>query len=192
MEEMRENPRGTPATDDATLVADVRAGDREAYGLLVTRHQDLLYRHALRMTHDADAAADLVQAAFVRAYAQLGRCREPERFGAWVFRIVANLTKDWLKNRRRRDVPLDLTPERALTADDQDSERDLERRELRRILDQALAELPATLREAFVLKHVEGLEYEEMSALMAVSVSALKMRVHRARQLLQAALQEVR
>ena len=192
MEEMRENPRWMSEPDDAALVGRVLAGERRAYGQLVARHEDQLYRHALRMTGDADAATDLVQGAFVRAYTQLNRCREPARFGAWVFRIAANQTKDWLKSRRRRDVPLDVTPERALLADEPGPDDDLERDELRRILSRALAELPATLREAFVLKHVEGLEYEEMSKLMDVSVPALKMRVHRARQLLQAALQEAR
>ena len=189
---MTESRWNSAELDDAALVAGVLGGQRQAYGALVARHQDLLYRHALRMTRDADTAADLVQSAFVRAYTELGRCRDPGRFGAWVFRILSNLTKDWLKNRRRRDLPLDVTPEDALAAGDPDPVHDLERQELRRILDHALAELPVTLREAFVLKHEEGLEYEEMSRLMEVSVPALKMRVHRARQLLQAALQEVR
>lgn len=192
MEEMRQKPRWMPVRDDAALVAAVLAGEQQAYGELVARHEDQLYRHALRMTGDADAAADLVQAAFVRGYTQLGSCRDPARFGAWVFRIAANQSKDWLKSRRRRDVPLDVTPEGALATEEAGPGDDLERGELRRILARALEELPATLREAFVLKHVEGLEYEEMSALMEVSVSALKMRVHRARQMLQAALQEVR
>lgn len=175
--------------DDA-IVARVLAGDRNAYARLVVRHQDLLYRHALRMTRESDAAADLVQAAFVKAYAQLGRCREPQRFGAWAFRILANQAKDWLKSRRRQDVSLDANP--LPTTSDDDPTLDLERSELRSLLDGALAELPPGLREAFVLKHVEGLAYEEMAALMNVSVPALKMRVHRARQLLQDALQEVR
>ncbi len=176
--------------DDATIVARVLAGERDAFARLVVRHQDLLYRHALRMTMEADAAADLVQAAFVKAYSELGRCREPQRFGAWAFRILANQTKDWLKSRRRRDISLDATPVRLDSAEDPG--QDLERSELRVVLDAALAELPAGLREAFVLKHVEGMAYEEMSELMNVSVPALKMRVHRARQMLQDALEEVR
>lgn len=189
---MTESAGGAHDTDDAALVARVLAGDRECFAALVQRHQDLLYRHALRMTREADAATDLVQAAFVKAYAQLGRCREPERFGAWAFRILANQAKDWLKSRRRRDVSLDATPLGARAESDDDPGRDLERSELRALLDAALAELPPGLREAFVLKHVEGLAYEEIAALMNVSVPALKMRVHRARQMLQDALEEVR
>lgn len=192
MDRMTPKSAEAPGIDDATVVQRVLAGDRHMFGLLVARHQDLLYRHALRMTREADAAADLVQAAFVKAYAQLGRCRDPARFGAWAFRILANQAKDWLKNRRRRDVSLDTTPVGERIESEQDPADDLERSELRGVLDAALAQLPPGLREAFVLKHVEGFAYEEIAVMMNVSVPALKMRVHRARQMLQDALQEVR
>ncbi|MGH7505985.1 MAG: RNA polymerase sigma factor, partial [Longimicrobiales bacterium] len=163
----------TQETDDAAIVGRVLAGEPQAYGILVTRHQDLLYRHALRMTRESDAAADLVQAAFVKAYLQLGRCRDPARFGAWAFRILANQAKDWLKSRRRRDVSLDATPHDARMQSDDDPERDVERDELRALLNGALAELPPVLREAFVLKHVEGLAYDEMALMLDVSIPAL-------------------
>lgn len=179
-------------TDDAAVVSRVLAGERQAFGMLVARHQDLLYRHALRMTRESDAAADLVQVAFVKAYVQLDRCRDPARFGAWAFRILANQAKDWLKSRRRRDLSLDATSQDVRMQSADDPARDVERDELRALLDEALATLPPALREAFVLKHVEGLAYDEMALIMDVSIPALKMRVHRARQMLQDALQEVR
>ena len=81
---------------DGNVVARVRAGDRDAYRILVRRYQDVLYRHALRMTGAADVAADLVQSALVKAYTHIDRCRDPERFGAWLFRILANRCKDHL------------------------------------------------------------------------------------------------
>ena len=93
---------GEAQEGDEAIVARVLAGDRNAYVGLVVRHQDLLYRPALRMTGEADAAADRVQVAFGKAYTQLARCREPHRFGAWAFRILANQAKDWLKSRARR------------------------------------------------------------------------------------------
>jgi len=181
---------GEAQEGDEAIVARVLAGDRNAYVGLVVRHQDLLYRHALRMTGEADAAADLVQVAFVKAYTQLARCREPHRFGAWAFRILANQAKDWLKSRARQEISLDAAAPSAVSDDDPTA--DLDRSELRAVLATALAQLPPGLREALVLKHVEGLSYEEMSELMNVSVPALKMRVHRARQMLQDALEEVR
>lgn len=181
-----------PSTEpsDAAVVAMVKAGDREAYRILVRRYQDGLYRHALRMIGHADTAADLVQGSLVKAYAHIHRCRDPERFGAWVFRILANRCKDHLKSRRRKDVSLDagdVPPARS----NQNPARDVERLELRELLARALEKLPGIQREAFLLKHVEGLSYEEISQRLDVSIPALKMRVLRAREALRAELEEV-
>ncbi len=167
---------------DGDVVARVRNGDRDAYRLLVRRYQDLLFRHALRMTSDHDVAVDLVQASFVKAYSNLARCRDPQRFGAWVYRILANACKDHLKSKRRRDVSIE---DQTHIADlNVNPAADLERTQLRQLLNQAVAELPDSLREAFILKHVEGRSYEEMAAMLETSVPALKMRVHRAREAL--------
>ncbi|MBX6362371.1 MAG: sigma-70 family RNA polymerase sigma factor [Gemmatimonadetes bacterium] len=182
--------KGTDEEADGAVVARVRAGDREAYRILVRRYQDLLYRHALRVVGDGDLAADLVQGALVKAYAEIRRCRDPERFGAWVFRILVNGCKDHLKSRRRRDVPLEEAPI-AATAGRADPARDLDRSELAAVLEDALARLPESLREAFLLKHVEGRSYDEIATMLDASVPALKMRVHRAREALKAMLEEV-
>lgn len=183
-------PADVGVESDAAIVARVRAGDREAYRVLVRRYQDLTFRHALRLTRDRDSAADLAQGALVKAYVELDRCREPDRFAAWLFRIVTNACKDHLKSRRRRDVSLD--DERAASAPGRsDPATELERAQLGSALASALGRLPDPLREAFVLKHVEGRSYDEMAALLELSVPALKMRVHRAREALKAMLEEV-
>jgi RNA polymerase sigma-70 factor (ECF subfamily) len=174
-----------PASDDAVvpdeeIIASVLAGDRESFGILVTRYSDALYRHALGMTGSPDVAEDMLQVSFIKAFQHLGEVRG--RFDAWIFRILANGCKDWLKNIRRSHVSYE--------EDDQPShyatpEEDLDRGQLRDDLDRALGSLPATLREAFVMKHVEGRSYEEMAELLQTTVGALKMRVHRAREALQ-------
>ncbi len=172
---------------DADVVARVRGGDEEAFRVLVRRYQDVLYRHALRMTSSPDVATDLVQASFIKAYRHIHRC-EPARFGGWIFRIVSNRTKDYLRSRGRKDVSLEDAP---VQQGEEDPDRDLHRKELRVVIDRSLAQLPEEQREAFVLKHVEGRSYEEMSGLLDVSVPALKMRVHRARESLRSLMQEV-
>ncbi len=178
---MQPSSGGTSPTD-GEVVSRVLNGDRDAFRLLVRRHQDMLFAHALRMTGQGDVAADVVQASLIKAYTRLDRCRNPEKFGGWAFRIVANQCKDYLKNVRRRNVDLDSVE--PVAAEEDDPSDDLERSELRRRLDAALATLPADQREAFVMKHEEGRSYEEMAELLAVSVGALKMRVHRAREAL--------
>jgi RNA polymerase sigma-70 factor (ECF subfamily) len=172
-------------TDDQLIIQRVLAGNRDAFKILIQRYTDPLYRHALCMTGSPDVAEDILQLSFIKAYQHLAEVRG--RFDAWVFRIVANGCKDWLKNIRRSHLSYD--------EDDQPSgyatpEEELDRTELRGDLDRALATLPASLREAFVMKHVEGRSYEEMADLLGTTVGALKMRVHRAREALQALLEE--
>lgn len=173
---------------DAEVIAAVLAGDRERYALLVRRYQEPLYRHAVGMVGDRDAAADLVQDSFVKAFSRLHTC-DPERFGAWLFRILRNRCRDWLKNRRRRTVP--LLDDAAAAPDSDDPALGLERTEASRAVQRALLRLPAAQREAFLLKHVEGRSYEEMAELLETGVSALKMRVMRAREGLQEMLRGV-
>ena len=100
---------------------------------------------------------------------------------------MANGCKDWLKNIRRSHLSYE--------EDDQPSgyampDEELDRTQLRDDLDAALAQLGPSLREAFIMKHVEGRSYEEMADLLGSTVGALKMRVHRAREALQALLEE--
>ena len=189
---MRESARRSePLIDsDADVVRRIREGDREAFRIVVRRYQDLLYRTALRHVQQTDVAADLVQSAYVKAYSNIWRCRDPERFGAWLYRILVNAAKDYLKSRRRSDLSLDdpMAPRLQIPAPTT-PERELERTDVRERIERALAELPETMREAFLLKHVEGRAYEDIAELLGVSVPALKMRVHRARTILKAIME---
>ncbi len=178
-----------PPTDqdnsDQLIIQRVLAGNRDAFTMLISRYSDPLYRHALCMTGSPDVAEDILQLSFIKAYQHLAEVRG--RFDAWVFRIVANGCKDWLKNIRRSHLSYDEDdqPSQYATPDEE-----LDRTELRSDLDRALATLPPSLREAFIMKHVEGRSYEEMADLLGTTVGALKMRVHRAREALQALLEE--
>lgn len=176
---------GDPASDQE-LVELVLDGHGDAYAVLVRRYQEGLYRHALGMALDADAAADLVQDAFVNAYRRLNKCRDRSRFGAWVFRILRNRSLDYLKERRRKD--LSLHDHHALVATGDGPDSDLDRRILGDALARALQALPEPQREAFLLKHVQDLSYEEMAEVVGASESALRMRVLRARETLQLVL----
>lgn len=181
-------PKTSESTDsDGDLVLRVLGGDHEAYGNLVYRHQDSLYAFALRMVGAPDTAKDLVQSALIKAYQSLRQCQEPERFGPWVFRILSNRCKDYLKSRRGHDRPLEDT-----WADTRaDPAEEAFRGELGAKLDLALRRLPASQREAFILKHLEGLSYEEIADLLGTSVGSLKMRVYRARETLRESLRDL-
>jgi RNA polymerase sigma-70 factor, ECF subfamily len=173
---------------DAEVIARILAGERDQYALLVGRYQEMLFRHALGMVLQPDAAADLVQDSFIKAYTSLAHCYEPARFKSWIFRILSNRCKDYLKDRRRQTVP--IAEDTAIAPARQHPEANLEQNELQQALLEALAALPEGQREAFLLKHVEGRSYEEMAEELEVSISALKMRVFRAREALQSLLRE--
>jgi RNA polymerase sigma-70 factor, ECF subfamily len=177
--------RKSKTMSDAELVQRVLAGDRNMYSALVERHQTLLYRHACGMGIDHDTALDLVQDAFVKAYTSLRECRDPEHFRAWVFRIARNICLDHLKNVRRSTIPLSALPDAENIPGTIDSEV-----ELVNTLQKALEQLPDSLREAFLLKHDAGYTYDEIAEFTDASPSAVKMRVHRARETLQEFLLE--
>jgi RNA polymerase sigma-70 factor (ECF subfamily) len=175
--------------DDAAVIARVLRGEKQAFAVLVSRYQQLLYRHALAIVLDHDVAADMVQDTFVRAYSNLRECRNHSRFRPWLFRTLRNRCLDHLKEASRRNVRLDDVAEPP-AAEAEAPAAIVERNELRAEIMRALAQLPPVLREAFVLHCVEGMPYEAMAELLDASVSALKMRVLRAREALRVALQE--
>lgn len=170
---------------DARIIAGVLTGHTDWYGHLVSRYQDSMHRVAWGMVRDTDVAVDLVQDAFIRAYANLARCREPESFRVWAMTMLRNRCLDHLKERRRLDVRLtDVEdPHDARSADP------LELLAARTELEHALAQLPETLREAFLLRHVEDLSYDDMAVVLETTVAAVKMRVSRARDALRQQLQ---
>ncbi|TVP57513.1 MAG: RNA polymerase sigma factor [Gemmatimonadales bacterium] len=176
---------------DAEIVADVLAGRTERFALLVERHEDALFRHALSLGMDPDGAADMVQDAMVRAWESLAECRDPTRFRLWVGRILRNRCLDHLKSASTRyTTSLDGANDGAFEATGIPTpELDTQERALHASLDEALAALPDDQSEAFVLKHVEGYGYGEIAELTGASVSALKMRVHRARDTIRALLE---
>jgi len=153
--DVREGP------SDAEVVARVLGGDREAFRLIVRRYESGLLRFATRVLGGRDAAADAVAESLVRAYRHLASCRDPTRLRTWLYRIVANRCKSHLARRATGDVSLDDAPP---IADPTDNEAALERVEQLAVVEQALATLSSEKREAFVLKHVEGMSYQEMAA----------------------------
>ena len=172
---------------DAELVLRIRGGDTGAYSMLVARYRDRLGRYAVHMIGNREDAEEALQDAFVRAYRSLARCNNPARFGAWLYGILVNRcrTTGARTARRRRMFVHDDNALIGATHADQS-----ERVEWADVVGRALAKLTPECREAFLLKHVEDLEYEDMAELTGVGISALKMRVKRAREQLQRFLKE--
>lgn len=166
-------------SSDADLIAAVIAGNIDSFSLLVRRHQDTCVRYAVRMLGSRVDADDVLQSAFMRAFRNLRSCRDRDRFGGWLYQIVVNECRTFATRRKRREqrfVSATGEIERAIApGSEEPADRDFGGH-----IDRALGMLPADQREAFLLKHVEELTYEEISEMTGASVSALKMRVKRA------------
>lgn len=175
--------RGFP--DEAELIARCLHNDREAFGVLVERYAEPIINLAYRMVGDHMDAKDLAQETFLSAWKGLPQFRANARFSTWLYRIAVNKCTDYLRARRRTDMPVDAEGESLdlaeLAINYGTPERDLSQKEMGIHLEQALQAIPVLYREAFILKHVEGLSYEEMSEILGVRSDTLKMRVYKAR-----------
>ena len=173
---------------DATLVRRVLDGDPRAFTLLVDRHLQPCLRFATRMLGGRHDAEDVTQEALLRAYRALATYDPAGSFRTWLFAILVNRCRTSLLQRSRyvrRVVTDEDALQNAVSGDTAAST------ELRIEIERALATLEPEQREAFLLKHVEQLGYEEMAAVTGAGVSALKMRVKRACERLQELLGEV-
>jgi RNA polymerase sigma-70 factor (ECF subfamily) len=182
------SPLHVTTKTDAELVAAATSGDVDAFAMLSRRYRDVYTRFAVRMVGNRDEAEDVLQSAFIRAFRALGSCREPARFGAWLYRIVANECRTFVMRRARRERRI-VRDEAQFNAAAVDPAVDA--RETLEDVEYALAQLDVDQREAFLMKYVEDLSYEEMADITGVGISALKMRVKRACARLRELLEEV-
>jgi len=173
---------------DATLVRRVLDGDTAAFTMLVDRHAAACTRFAMRMLGNREDAEDALQDSFLRAYRSLARYEERQAFRTWLFQILVNRCRTAAVRRQRRQRMFLVDDNAVASASVQPAAESTElRAELRRAIDA----LDPDQREAFLLKHVELLSYDEMAEATGVGVSALKMRVKRACDRMQWLLREV-
>ena len=183
----RRHPPGLPTDmSDAALVALVLAGDLGAYTPLVGRHYPSCARYARRVLGNAHDAEDVLQETFLLAFRALGRYRERDRFRAWLFRILVNHCRSHARRSARRARRF-LHNQQAQPAPEAPSPAEASHHDA---LQLALDTLDPLLREALLLKYGEELAYEEMAQMTGASISALKMRVKRARDSIRVRLEE--
>lgn len=174
--------------DDETLIRKCLAGNTEAYGILVERYKAMAYNLAFRMCGDEDTAKDLSQESFLSAYTSLREFRFTAKFSSWLYSIVLNKCRDYLRASKptvSTDDIAEVLPNRERSpeqtaADGQTKDR----------LQRALDALPYEYRQVLVLKHIEGLDYEEIAEVTGDGVAALKVRAHRGREMLRKELEK--
>jgi len=183
-----------PAAADAEAVARARGGDHEAFRVLVERHQDRVFRLALRVMRDEEAARDVSQEAFLKAYRSLDRFEGRSSFYTWMYRLVLNLCLD-TKRRDRSSRHVEWNEEVALgdagtvrgTSGEAtrhevpDPAGELERKELRALVTRAVDTLPEDARRTFLLREVDGLRYSEIAGALGIPKGTVMSRLHYAR-----------
>lgn len=163
--------------DEQTLVVRAQEGDARAFEALARRHQDALYRVAVRVMGDRAEAEDALQEALLDAWRRIGRFRGESAFSTWMYRVVTNRCLAML--RKRRPVPVE---EIEAPAPAQDSpERAAERDAGMAALHRAIAALPDDLRVCWVLREMEGQGYTEIAEITGATEDAVRGRIHRAR-----------
>lgn len=168
----------TSGSEDAELVRRSLAGDTDAFGVLVTRYQHVMYTVALRMLGNTEDAKDVTQDAFVKAFRQLAAFDSSYRFFSWMYRIVINECLNSIRSRRPQE-PLDIAI--AGRANPYESAMTIERRGQ---IEAALQRLTPEYRAVVVLRHFGGQSYGEIADALSIPEKTVKSRLFSARQLL--------
>ena len=182
-------PEDADARDRALLAAHVD-GDGDAFGRLVTHHQDRLWAVALRTLGDREEAADALQDALLSAYRGAGSYRGDAKVTTWLHRVVVNACLDRVRRRQARPtVPM---PEQGGAAEPVDRHDALAARETALEIEAALAELPVEQRCAILLVDVHGMPVDDAAAVLGVPTGTVKSRCSRGRARLALALGHLR
>ncbi len=174
--------------DEKAVIRRCLDGDRDSYSVLVDRYKTMVYNVAYRMVGDEDTAKDLAQESFIAAYEGLERFRFGSKFSSWLYSIILNKCRDHLKL-SKDTVPTEEIAE-VLPDSGTSPEQDAAASQNRDVLQQALDALPEEYREVLVLKHIEELDYGEISAITGAGIAALKVRAHRGREMLKKILEQ--
>lgn len=178
-------------TDD-DIVRRIVAGERRLYALLLPRHNQRLYRVARAILRRDDEAEDVVQQTWVAAFENLGQFRHESSFATWLTRIAVNEALGRIRTRNRRgDLALvDIDAETSMATDDPSPEEDVAAREMGDLLEAKIDALPELYRVVFMMREVEELGTAETAACLGLTEETVRVRLHRARHMLQESLTE--
>ena len=176
---------------DERLVDETLAGDRDAFGALVLRHQRGLVNYIFRLVGSRDIASDLSQEVFLKVFVSLGSFDPRYRFTTWLYRVASNRAIDHLRRRQPRTLSLsqpvstDDAPAAPTIAGSEPSPDDVLRgRELESRISTAIAALPTSYRQLILLRHRQNCRYDEIARITRLPLGTVKNRIFRAREIL--------
>jgi RNA polymerase sigma-70 factor, ECF subfamily len=182
----------TAEDTDALLVERVQRGDVRAFEMLVVKYQRRVERLIGRMVRDVDLVADIAQETFIRAYRAMPQFRGDSAFYTWLYRIAVNTAKKALMDRKRDPV---VTESALFSVNDEETSRAeselsdgetpegvLASKQIAQTVNAAIQALSEDLRQAIVLREIEGLSYEEIADVMNCPIGTVRSRIFRARE----------
>ena len=183
------------------LVKRCQAGDTEAFDELVTRCRTRVFGMIYNMVHSEQDAWDLAQESFLKAWKSIGRFRGQSSFYTWIYRIVMNVTIDWLRKKQVKGSGAEFDDAIQLTEIDPASKtvpktealphQTMERDEIRARIQKAIAQLSPEHRAVILMKEIEGMQYHEIAEALGCSIGTVMSRLFYARKKLQALLRDV-
>jgi len=174
--------------EEISIIRDCRNGWTDRYSVLVDRYSSLAYNLAYRVVGDSDVAKDMAQESFIAAYQGLYEFKLGSRFSTWLYTIIMNKCRDYLRAKKTdmsvNDL-LELRPDHGPSPEEHAVSS-----QAKDILQEALDAIPLEYREVLVLKHIQELEYAEIAEMLNASIGALKVRAHRGREMLREKLEK--
>ncbi len=177
--------------NDRDLIEKFLNGKVDAFNTLVWRWQKIIFNFVWRDLGNRDEAHDVTQQVFIRVYRNLHQLKDRERFSTWIYQIAANLCRDVIKQRRRRQIlslenmqetgNAELATNAAFTLlpeDDQHPDRIVSRSQLRELLEKALQEIPEEQRVVVVMKEYQNLKFTEIAEILGAPVNTVKSRLY--------------
>jgi RNA polymerase sigma-70 factor (ECF subfamily) len=186
---------------DLELVKQCQAGETEAFDELVTRYRTRIFAMIYNMVHNEQDAWDLAQESFVKAWKSIKRFRGDSSFYTWMYRIVMNVTIDWLRKKQIKGAgsefddsiqlkEIDPASKTVPKADPLPHER-MERNEIRSKIDNAIGQLSPEHRAVILMKEIEDMQYHEIAETLGCSIGTVMSRLFYARKKLQKLLRDV-
>lgn len=176
--------------EDDQLVKRAIKGDQDAYKLLMDKYQKPLYFHIVKMVKNNEQIEDLIQESFVKAFSNLDSYNTNYAFSTWLYRITTNHTIDYLRKKKLQTTSIN-EPIRAKDGEMQfqivgnaETDRKIIRKERKKIVSDAIQNLPDKYREVIEMRHLEEMSYQEISEQLDLPLGTVKAHIFRAREML--------
>ena len=176
--------------DDLKIIECCLLGNSEEFSKLIDKYKNMVYNLTYRMCNNLDDAEDLSQEAFLRAFQSLSRFNPSYKFSTWLYQVTLNIVRDRFKKKSLNCLSLDApieTDDSEIYLQHSDHTNNPEeifaQKEKSRNVERAILSLPLTYREVIILRHLQNLSYSEISSILKIPTSLVKVRLYRARQM---------